>query len=640
MVLLALQNVTKEFKGNQLFEPVSFRVAEKERVALIGPNGTGKSTILKMIIGEEEPSSGQIIIARQYKFGYLSQEVISDVSHTLFEEVDEVFNSIKEEKKKLDELVQEMNADPNNNELIRQYSELENKFNMEGGYDYQYKIDTLLFKFGFKKEDYNRKLSSFSGGERMKAAFVKLLLIEPDLLILDEPTNHLDIDTIEWLEEYLKSYKGSLLFVSHDRYFINALATKIIELDQHHIEEYSGNYDFYAKAKKERYEQRLALYNRQQEEAKKLQWFITFYMPKPRFASRAHDREKKLARLESQMIDKPHETKGSLHMNLTGESRKGRREIEIKDVSIGYDKPLIKGMNLTIFGGDKLAIMGANGSGKTTFLKCLMHQLKPLSGTISFLDNLSIGYLRQDTMALTSEETIFDYIKERFPALDDQEIYDHLGSYGFSFEDDKKVINTLSGGERMRVVLAEMVLHNYGLLILDEPTNHLDMLTKEEFIEALNKYQGTLVIVTHDRYFADSVCSRLFYFEDGVSYVYEGRYSDFKVEVLDGVESKKEELLEQQREQAKESAEKKEKYHAEHEKKVRPKMSEEKIYARLEKLETIINELEAKYNDSYYYQDSRKLEELDEEVSKNKAEYNSLMDQLELYDEIRNEKKN
>jgi ATP-binding cassette subfamily F protein 3 len=641
MSLIALQNVTKIFQGEKLFEPVSFRIEQKERVALIGPNGTGKSTILKMIVNEEEPSEGQIVISKQYKIGYLSQEILEDLSHTLFGEIDSVFAPLHELEKRLESLNKKMLENPSDQSLVAQYSELQDEFNRQDGYNYTYKIDMMLFKFGFRKEDYSRPLSSFSGGERMKIAFVKLLLIKPDLLILDEPTNHLDIDTIEWLEDYLKSYEGSLLFVSHDRYFINALATRILELDQKHIEEYKGNYDYYAAQKKLRYEQRLELYKKQQEEAKKLQWFITFYMPKPRFASRAHDREKKLARLESNMIDKPTVTRSKMKVEFDGTSRRGRREIEIKDLTIGYEnKPLISGINLTLFGGDKLAVMGANGSGKTTFLKVLMHQVLPLSGSFRFLENLSIGYLKQDTMALSSPDTIYGYIKRRYPQMTEQEIYDHLGKYAFSYEDDQKVIDTLSGGERMRVVLAEMALHHYGLLILDEPTNHLDMMSKEEFIEALNHYQGTLLVVTHDRYFADSVCSRLLYFEDGKAYVYEGRYSDFKVEVLDALEEKREEILKEnhRQEEEREKAEKPA-YVPVHEKKPRPRLSEDKIYERLEKLDQLIPELEEKYNDPYYYQDSSRLDALEEEVSKNKAEYASLMDMLEQYDELRNQKK-
>ncbi|MCI2069223.1 MAG: ABC-F family ATP-binding cassette domain-containing protein [Bacilli bacterium] len=631
MIILALQNVVKEFNGEALFAPVSFRVDQKERVALIGPNGTGKSTILKMIVGQEEISSGQIIIGKEYRIGYLSQEVISDPSHTLYEEVEEVFLPLKEAEKRIAFLCDQMSKHPDNKDFVASYSQAEAKFAAEGGYDYAYKIDMMLFKFGFKKEDYTRQISTFSGGERMKAAFVKLLLVNPDLLIMDEPTNHLDIDTIEWLEDYLKSYQGSLLFVSHDRYFINALATRILELDQKHMEEYVGDYDHYAKEKQLRYEQQLALYKRQQDEAKKIEWFITYYMPKPRFASRAHDREKKLARLQDQMIDKPTQTHSKLSIDLAGYSRKGKHLIEAEKVSIGYpDKTLVTDINFVLFGGDKLAVMGPNGAGKTTFLKCLLHQLKPLSGELSFYASLSIGYLKQDNMSLSSPETIFAYIKNRFPQMEDQQIYDHLGKYAFSFEDDKKVIDDLSGGERMRVVLAEMVLHNYDLLVLDEPTNHLDMMTKEEFISALNAYQGTLVIVTHDRYFADSVADRLIYFIDGKSYLYEGRYSDFKVQVLDKLEADKEaSILQKENKKAEPSQPS---YTNEHENKPRPRLSQDKIEEKMSRLENEITELRKHFDEPSYYNDPLKMDSLTAQIKNDEDEYAKLMDMLAIYE--------
>jgi ATP-binding cassette subfamily F protein 3 len=511
---------------------------------------------------------------------------------------------------------------------------LESKFSLAGGYSYQYQIEMMLFRFGFGKEDLNRKLSTFSGGERMKAAFVKLLLINPDLMILDEPTNHLDIETIEWLEDYLKTYQGSIFFVSHDRYFINALAEKIIELDQKHIEEFHGDYDYYAAEKKLRYEQRLELYKRQQAEAEKLKWFITFYMPKPRFASRAHDREKKLARLEDKMIDKPIETRNKLNMEMDGWARKGKRLVECKDLSIGFDNnPLISGINFVLFGGDKMAVMGQNGSGKTTFIRCLLHQIRPLSGSLNFLSELNIGYLKQESVSISSPYSIYDYIKSRFPKMTNQEIYNHLGKYGFSFEDDKKIVDTLSGGEKMRVIFAELVLHKYDLLILDEPTNNLDMMTKEELISALKEYQGTLIIVSHDRYFVDSVADRLLYFEDKKPYVYDGRYSDFKVEVLDQVEKEKEEKAFQDKKGTDEDKKDDSDYNHPHQAKTAPRLSEDKIEQKMTKLENEMAELKKNIDDPAYYNDPIKMNDLEKAMKGKEDEYSELMEMLSYYED-------
>jgi len=627
MAVISLQNVVKEYNGEALFSPISFDINYKDNIALIGPNGTGKTTLIKMIIGQLEITKGDIIIGKEYKIGYLSQEVISNLNNTLYEEALNAFSNLIQMEQNINVLCDKL-ANNYTEELSKQYSNLVDKFKYLGGYEYHYKIDMMLNKFGFKKDDYNRQISTFSGGERMKVAFIKLLLLNPDLLILDEPTNHLDIDTIEWLEDYLKSYQGSLLFVSHDRYFISALANKIIELNQKHIEIYNGNYDFYLKEKQQRYLQRLELYKRQQKEIKKLEWFINFYMPKPRFASRAHDREKKLARLEKQTINKPMITKNKVNMNISGYTRKGKHLLQVNDLSIGYNIPLINHISFTLYGNDKLAIMGQNGSGKSTFVKTLIDELKPLSGEIDKFCELNIGYLKQDNINISSESSIFDYIKNCFPRMLDQEIYDYLGSYNFSYEDDKKIINTLSGGEKMRVVFAELVLHHYNLLVLDEPTNHLDMLTKQELIDALNKYDGTLIVVSHDRYFVDSLCNRLLYFNDGESYLYEGRYSDFKIDVLDDILKQKElKILE-----ASKSFESEEKYKNRHEQVKRPRYAKNKIEDKLTKIEEAISNIKSEMEKEENYNSYGKMQELENKQKALEEEYETLLDMLSLYE--------
>ena len=632
MILASFQNVVKEYQGEPLFEPVSFDIQDKERIAIVGPNGTGKSTLIKMLIGEVEPSEGNVVVSKNYTIGYLSQGVISSFDHTLIEEAMLVFKDLIKMEKELNELCKKVAENPYDEELLKSYSSLENKFISLDGYNYRYKIDMMLNKFNFSKSDYDRPISSFSGGERMKMAFAKLLLLKPELLVLDEPTNHLDISTIEWLETYLKTYDGSILFVSHDRYFINALANKIFELDNKRLEVYVGDYDKYSVLKKERYEQRLKEYKHQQEEIEKLEWFIRFYMPKPRFVSRAHDREKKLDRIKNNLLEKPKETKKQMNMNISGQIRKGKRLIEVKDCVVGYDKPLIKDINFTLFGGDKMAIMGQNGSGKTTFIKTLRNELKPLGGDIEFLTNLNIGYLKQDGINLNSPLSIFEYFKEKFPLMLDTEVYNHLASYGFSFEDDKKIIDNLSGGERMRIVFAELVLRNYDLLLLDEPTNHLDMMTKQELMDSLKRYEGSLIVISHDRYFVDEVCSKLIYFTYGESYYYEGRYSDFKTEVLDPLEKTKEEEIKAIESQVKQDN-KKPAYVNSHEKKVRPRLSKNKIEDKIVKIEEKMAEIKSLYEKEEYYTNPDKLNELGEQEKKLNEEYENLFEQLALYED-------
>lgn len=641
MYLLSATGILKEFQGEPLTSPLTFNIDENEKIALIGSNGCGKSTLIKMLIGELEPDKGHVTLSKNCTIGYLSQNVISDLSHTLYEEAEEVFKPLMEEEKFLEDLCEKIAEDPSNTELLDTYSHREPLFREKDGYNFRYKIRLILNYFKFKEEDYNRPITSFSGGERMKIAFAKLLLLNPSLLILDEPTNHLDISTIEWLEEYLKSYKGAILFVSHDRYFINSLATRVLEIEKGKLESYSGNYDKYAAEKKVRYESQLKLYLKEEKQKQKLEWFIKFYMPKPRFVSRAHDREKKLARLEKTRVEKPTEVKNKVHIDFQGKLRVGKRVFETKELAVGYDKPLISNIEFSFFGGDKLAIMGDNGSGKTTFIKTLLGKIKPYSGKICFYDNFNIGYLPQDGLLIRSNKTVLDYFRDLFPLLTLQEVYNTLGAFDFSREDDEKIVDNLSGGEKMRLVLSTLVEQKYDILVLDEPTNHLDMMTKEELIEAIGKYKGSIIIISHDRSFVDNLCNCLLYFENNKAYYYQGDYSHFKVVMLDDILQEK---LDIEKARLEEERKQDTLYHLELEKarvkfkddkplKPRPKLAKNKIEEKMARLERLIGEDEVKLDDPEYYWDQSKLNALQEELDNYNKEYEELMEMLSLYDQ-------
>lgn len=641
MYLLSATGILKEFQGEPLTSPLTFNIDENEKIALIGSNGCGKSTLIKMLIGELEPDKGHVTLSKNCTIGYLSQSVISDLSHTLYEEAEEVFKPLMEEEKFLEDLCEKIAEDPSNTELLDTYSHREPLFREKDGYNFRYKIRLILNYFKFKEEDYNRPITSFSGGERMKIAFAKLLLLNPSLLILDEPTNHLDISTIEWLEEYLKSYKGAILFVSHDRYFINSLATRVLEIEKGKLESYSGNYDKYAAEKKVRYESQLKLYLKEEKQKQKLEWFIKFYMPKPRFVSRAHDREKKLARLEKTRVEKPTEVKNKVHIDFQGKLRVGKRVFETKELAVGYDKPLISDIEFSFFGGDKLAIMGDNGSGKTTFIKTLLGKIKPYSGKICFYDNFNIGYLPQDGLLIRSNKTVLNYFRDLFPLLTLQEVYNTLGAFDFSREDDEKIVDNLSGGEKMRLVLSTLVEQKYDILVLDEPTNHLDMMTKEELIEAIGKYKGSIIIISHDRSFVDNLCNCLLYFENNKAYYYQGDYSHFKVVMLDDILQEK---LDIEKARLEEERKQDTLYHLELEKarvkfkddkplKPRPKLAKNKIEEKMARLERLIGEDEVKLDDPEYYWDQSKLNALQEELDNYNKEYEELMEMLSLYDQ-------
>lgn len=641
MYLLSATGILKEFQGEPLTSPLTFNIDENEKIALIGSNGCGKSTLIKMLIGELEPDKGHVTLSKNCTIGYLSQSVISDLSHTLYEEAEEVFKPLMEEEKFLEDLCEKIAEDPSNTELLDTYSHREPLFREKDGYNFRYKIRLILNYFKFKEEDYNRPITSFSGGERMKIAFAKLLLLNPSLLILDEPTNHLDISTIEWLEEYLKSYKGAILFVSHDRYFINSLATRVLEIEKGKLESYSGNYDKYAAEKKVRYESQLKLYLKEEKQKQKLEWFIKFYMPKPRFVSRAHDREKKLARLEKTRVEKPTEVKNKVHIDFQGKLRVGKRVFETKELAVGYDKPLISDIEFSFFGGDKLAIMGDNGSGKTTFIKTLLGNIKPYSGKICFYDNFNIGYLPQDGLLIRSNKTVLNYFRDLFPLLTLQEVYNTLGAFDFSREDDEKIVDNLSGGEKMRLVLSTLVEQKYDILVLDEPTNHLDMMTKEELIEAIGKYKGSIIIISHDRSFVDNLCNCLLYFENNKAYYYQGDYSHFKVVMLDDILQEK---LDIEKARLEEERKQDTLYHLELEKarvkfkddkplKPRPKLAKNKIEEKMARLERLIGEDEVKLDNPEYYWDQSKLNALQEELDNYNKEYEELMEMLSLYDQ-------
>ena len=526
MQVLNVTNLKVEFGDYVLFDNVTFSLNDKDRLALIGPNGMGKSTIIKVILNQIDKTSGDIAFLKGLTIGYLSQEVISDVNHTLKEEVLEVFSSLIKEEEELKLLEEQISLQPDNQKLIDLYGKKQNEFIEKGGYDYHYLIPMMLSKFGFHEEDLDRIITSFSGGERTKMAFVKLLLLKPKLLILDEPTNHLDIATIEWLEKYLKSYEGALLFVSHDRYFIDALANKIVEIDNHTSSFYKGNYTYYVEEKKLRYEQQLNAYNNQQKEIAKLKRFIEFYKPKPRFVARAKDREKKLEHMKK--IDKPYKNNTSLKIKFTGDVYEGKEILKLENLTIGYDIPLINNISFSLYGKDRIAIMGSNGCGKTTLLEAIINQKHILHGQINYVRQVNVGYIRQHQLDMNPENSIIEEMMKEYSSLGEKKLYNHLGKFNFDYDDAHKKIGVLSGGEKMRVVLAKIILENYDVLLLDEPTNHLDMVTRQGLVLALNEYQGSIIFVSHDRYFVDELATHLLYIDNDTPYFIEGNFMDFK----------------------------------------------------------------------------------------------------------------
>ncbi len=614
MVVLSVSNVNKSFGAEELFSSVTFSVNDTDRMAIVGANGTGKTTLLKMIIGQEnitpslsDGTKGAIFFAKGIKFGYLSQDVIESLDNTLKEEALLVFKDLIKMEKDLEALTIRYAEDPSNDSLAKQYGKMQSDFEAKGGYDYHYKVNMMLSKFGFSDDVIDRPIRTFSGGERTKMAFVKLLLLEPEILILDEPTNHLDVSTIDWLENYLKTYHGAILFVSHDRYFINGIATKVAELEQNNITIYKGNFDSYIAQKKERYEVMLKEWTLQQKEIDKLKRFIEFYKPKPRFVSRAKDREKKLQHMK--IINKPTSVDKQIKFSFKGDVRDDRKIIYFENTKIGFDTTLIEPFSFYLFGNDKLAIMGDNGTGKTTLLRTIIENKALLDGHIRRLMPLNIGYIQQNDFDFQENQQLIEYFMEEFPLMGEKNIRNHLGKFAFTNDDVFKEVSVLSGGEKMRALLAKIVLKNYDVLLLDEPTNHLDLLTREALIKAMQDYEGAIIFVSHDRYFIDTVANKILYISNTKPYYHEGNYQSFK---------EAEKTIIEHGEVIKEKKTKTEKA-----KKV--KKPTEADLLKIEKELAIIKEEEFKEEN---YMDSSKMKALEERKKILEEEYDLLFEQI------------
>ncbi|MBQ4060724.1 MAG: ABC-F family ATP-binding cassette domain-containing protein, partial [Bacilli bacterium] len=527
MAVLSVNGIYKSFGATSILEDVSFSVNKNEKVAIIGDNGEGKSTLLKIITRQLEADKGSVYFEDSNSVGYLSQQVIDDIEHTLLEEMELAFSKLKKIEKEMAELVEKMSVS-DDKDLVNRYSLLQETYENLGGYEYKYQIHQMLAKFGFDESYYDRALKTFSGGERTRASFVKLLLNRPSLLLLDEPTNHLDLVMIEWLEKYLKTYSGTVVIVSHDQVFIDNLVDKVVELENHKATMYSGNYSFYVKEKQLRYEQALKAYNIQEKEIKRYEMLIRKFKPKPTKTAFAQSLEKKLAKMER--IEKPNNKKKTIHGKFETNLDPYNVKMHIaEDLLFGYDNiPLTNPFNIEIRNQDKICIMGQNGSGKTTLLKCLMKNENKISGFNSDVrPNLKYFYFDQTQQLLNPDLTLFDTIHNEFPLMDNTQVRTILGRFLFEDDDAFKLVSQLSGGEKIRMIFALISLRNYDILYLDEPTNHLDFTTKRIVSDILEDYQGTIVMVSHDRYFVNRVANKIIYLHDKNFIIEEGNYENF-----------------------------------------------------------------------------------------------------------------
>lgn len=601
MALLEVKNLKKEFNGNVLFDNVSFSLNIEDKLGLIGQNGAGKTTLLKMILNEVPIDSGTIHLQNGKTIGYLSQVMIHSFDNTLMEEMLISFQNVIDLEHELQEIMNQLATDPNNESLLKKYGNIENRFNNLGGYNYHYLIDLMISKFGFSSEDYNRKISSFSGGERNKIAFTKLLLSHPDILILDEPTNHLDVETIEWLEEYLHNYDGAVIIVSHDRYFIDNVCNCIFEIANKSGEFYRGNYSYYLNEKVLRFERRLQEYNLQEKEIEHLKSLIARFKPKPTKVGLAKDREKKLAKIMENKLERPKEYSPKVHFNIQSLEMGKVKQVTLDQLTFGYNRPLTTPLSLTVFYGDKIGIIGNNGTGKTTLLKTIGEFYKPLSGILHKHRNLKIGYIDQNQIQIDSELSVFDYFHSFYDNMTNYEIRHHLGSFLFRQDDVFKTVNELSGGEKVRLSFAKLVLKKYDILLLDEPTNHLDIETRKVLESALQEYQGTIIFVSHDRYFIEELATRLISLKNGEIEVFEGDYQHFIERNKKQVNLKKE-VVEIKQETTKEKIKKP------------TKVNIKKLEEKIAKIEEELEHLNSLLEEEEYYMNRPKLEALEYDI--------------------------
>lgn len=523
MIIAQAQDLEQRFGGNTIFSNISFSVPDNARIGLVGPNGAGKTTLLKIMTGQQEPTSGQFTINKGLKVGYIAQENSLDEDKTIWDEMLTVFNDLIEKNKKITKMQEQIADHPEDEDLLKRYDQLAYDFEQEGGFTYQAEIKSILNGFNFKENTWNKVIGTLSGGEKTRLAFVKLLLQKPPVLLLDEPTNYLDLDTLDWLEAFLKNYQGAIITVSHDQYFLDHLANQIFELNFGKLTTFKGNYSQYVKERELMDSQQEAAYEKQQEKIKKEEGFIQKNLVRASTTKRAQSRRKVLDKMQR---IKPPKHKQKVRINFSSERPSGKEVLIAKDLTIGYpDKVMVSDIDFQVNKNDRVAIIGPNGIGKSTLLKTIMKKLEPKDGSIKYGASLDIGYYDQELQSLDPSKTVLDTIWDRHKTMPEKDVRSILASFLFTAEDIDKTVGQLSGGQKARLTLTVLSLEKDNFLLMDEPTNHLDIEAKEVLEQALDNYDGTLLFVSHDRYFINELANKIISVRDGHAKIYNGNYS-------------------------------------------------------------------------------------------------------------------
>lgn len=548
-MLLKITNGCIAFGENIVLSGIDFEINKGEKIALVGRNGCGKTTLLKLIVGEYELTKldngevSSIVKSGNISIGYLSQVAFEDETITLEDEVKKAYKNVIDIKTRMESLLRELEKKPTG-EALTKYSELQERFKLLDGYSYKKEYETAIRQFGFTDEEKDKPLSDFSGGQRTKIAFIRLLLSKPDVLLLDEPTNHLDINAIEWLEKYLKTYKNAVVIVSHDREFLDKTVNIVYEIEWGKITKYIGNYTDFAKKKRIDWETQRKEFIEQQKKIAHLNKFVERFRYKASKASMAQSKLKQIERLDNVKMPETPNTK-SFHTNFEPETKSAELVLSAKDLTIGYNKPLST-LSLNIMRGEKIGIIGGNGLGKSTFLKTITNRVPPLSGTFTIGDRVKIGYFDQQMAQFKSGKNVLEEFWDEFPKLTHTQARSALGAFLFTQDDVFKPVNALSGGEKVRLELCKIFQRKPNFLILDEPTNHMDIIGKETLEKILQDYTGTLLFVSHDRYFVKQVASSVLVFESGNVSLYPYGY-EYYLEKSEKPEQKSYEVKEKKR---------------------------------------------------------------------------------------------
>ncbi|WLR54944.1 ABC-F family ATP-binding cassette domain-containing protein [Mesobacillus subterraneus] len=637
MILLQVNQLSKYFAADLILSNIKFEIQTNDRVALVGRNGAGKSTLLKIIAGYEAHDGGEIIRPKGTMIGYLAQNTGLESEKSIWDEMLAVFDHLHSMEKDLRRLEEKM-SDPdilsNQTEydrVLKDYDLLQVQFKEKGGYQYEADIRSVLHGLNFHSFDYSTKISTLSGGQKTRLALAKLLLTRPDILILDEPTNHLDIDTLSWLEQYLQGYNGAILIVSHDRYFLDKVVNQVYEISRHQLTKFPGNYSSYLEQKAANYERDLKLFEKQQDEINKLQDFIQRNLARASTTKRAQSRRKQLEKIDR--MDRPKGDEKSASFSFQIERQSGNDVLKADTLAVGYQNDIVsENITFNLSRGDSTALVGPNGVGKSTLLKTIVEKLPSITGNIQYGSNVSIGYYDQEQAELSSNKKVLNELWDEYPLKSEKEIRTVLGNFLFSGDDVLKIVSTLSGGEKARLALAKLMLQYSNFLILDEPTNHLDLDSKEVLENALIDYPGTILFVSHDRYFINRIATKVLELDRGGSTEYLGDYDYYVEKKLEQEELK---ALAEQAAKASGSAvdnSKQDKTSYQQDKEAKKlerqrKRRMEEVEARIEQLELEVAEYEELLCDPEIFQDHEKAGEINSKIEATKETLDELMEE-------------